>query len=723
MSGLKTISTALLLFILAAAAFSGSVNKPTNYNPWIDAHGGPDAYGYTWIDSDEPGGPVYQWIDITTIGTQVTGLTDDNFVGPFPVGFDYDYYWYTVDEFYIGSNGYLKIPPSYNICQTFPASIPLTAVPNDFIGVYIADLDYSWGGLCYYWTNETDTCIVSFINVPAWQQSGSTGRHTFQVILDGAENTILINYGVQVGAFSNNDILIGIENNNGQVGLEHSHDVAVPHNDYSVKFTRPDSTTYQVHDFAVYDVLSEGSKAIFKELNQAFSPEIWIKNVGNQPEAGAQMMCNITNPSGQTVYSDAAAVSALSPGQVELITLMPWTPGYIGQYSVSVTVQLTGDMNPANDNKIAEVDIVDLPGELAYDDGSAETGLAWNGEDGGYAMYFESPGVPAEITSMRIYINSSGVAPLNVFIAEIIDDDAPNNHPGTVLFSDTIECPVTSAAWYTTEPNITVDDGKFFGVWKQTAYQSTYMGIDQTAPISRQTWEFTQGWAPYREAESDEAMIRVMVGEGQIPEPVIEASPDSLFFGEVTIGDTNSIPFTLYNVGLAGDLIITEMTFTGVPGTILLNVTGFTPDTLAPGDSMNLTAHYHPLLPLPNVGSINFANNSTVSPYMVYFSGSGVGVGVNDPANQIPDKYELSQNYPNPFNSGTLFSFALPTAGFVNLTLYDLQGREAAVICSGEFSAGRHQVSFKAEDLASGVYLACFTAGDYRQARKVLYIK
>ena len=47
------------------------------------AAGGPDAYGYTWKDSNEPGGPAYQWIDITTTGTQVTGLGDDNFAGPF----------------------------------------------------------------------------------------------------------------------------------------------------------------------------------------------------------------------------------------------------------------------------------------------------------------------------------------------------------------------------------------------------------------------------------------------------------------------------------------------------------------------------------------------------------------------------------------------------------------------------------------------------------------
>ena len=44
------------------------------------ATGGPDQYGYLWKDSAEPDGPVYEWIDITSIGTLMTGLADDNVV-------------------------------------------------------------------------------------------------------------------------------------------------------------------------------------------------------------------------------------------------------------------------------------------------------------------------------------------------------------------------------------------------------------------------------------------------------------------------------------------------------------------------------------------------------------------------------------------------------------------------------------------------------------------
>src|SRR5678816_2886868 len=62
--------------------------------------GGPDLFGYTWKDSDEPDGPVYNWIDILSIPTvtQVKLLGDDNSRGPFDLNFNFHYYWYDVNQ-------------------------------------------------------------------------------------------------------------------------------------------------------------------------------------------------------------------------------------------------------------------------------------------------------------------------------------------------------------------------------------------------------------------------------------------------------------------------------------------------------------------------------------------------------------------------------------------------------------------------------------------------
>ena len=61
---------------------------------------------------------------------------------------------------------------------------------------------------------------------------------------------------------------------------------------------------------------------------------------------------------------------------------------------------------------------------------------------------------------------------------------------------------------------------------------------------------------------------------------------------------------------------------------------------------------------------------------------------------QIPDRFALQQNYPNPFNPSTVISCQLPVAGHVKLVVYDLLGREVAVLADGQFAAGEYSFRF-----------------------------
>jgi len=71
----------------------------------------------------------------------------------------------------------------------------------------------------------------------------------------------------------------------------------------------------------------------------------------------------------------------------------------------------------------------------------------------------------------------------------------------------------------------------------------------------------------------------------------------------------------------------------------------------------------------------------------------------------IPEKYALNHNYPNPFNPVTTIPFDLPEASRVQIQIYDLTGREVAVVASGQYSAGSHMVTFNGSGLPSGIYL------------------
>ena len=87
-----------------------------------------------------------------------------------------------------------------------------------------------------------------------------------------------------------------------------------------------------------------------------------------------------------------------------------------------------------------------------------------------------------------------------------------------------------------------------------------------------------------------------------------------------------------------------------------------------------------------------------------YLDENPVGVA-NEDEGILPQKIALKGNYPNPFNPTTTLQYAIPTTGDVTLTVYDVLGREVASLAQGILTAGSHEFTFDARQLASGMYL------------------
>ncbi len=100
-----------------------------------------------------------------------------------------------------------------------------------------------------------------------------------------------------------------------------------------------------------------------------------------------------------------------------------------------------------------------------------------------------------------------------------------------------------------------------------------------------------------------------------------------------------------------------------------------------------------------------------------------VPVGIGDEGRQIPTAFSLYQNYPNPFNPSTVIAFDLPESGFTKLKVYDMLGREVAILVNGQKNSGHYEIHFDAENLASGLYLYRLSLKNRVLTRRMLLLK
>ncbi len=100
-----------------------------------------------------------------------------------------------------------------------------------------------------------------------------------------------------------------------------------------------------------------------------------------------------------------------------------------------------------------------------------------------------------------------------------------------------------------------------------------------------------------------------------------------------------------------------------------------------------------------------------------------VGVGVEEDHADVPKVFNVEQNYPNPFNPRTGIRFQVPGVSDVTLAVYDLLGREVAVLVNEKKPAGTYQATFDGSGLASGMYIYRLKAGAFVESRTMLLLR
>jgi photosystem II stability/assembly factor-like uncharacterized protein len=97
--------------------------------------------------------------------------------------------------------------------------------------------------------------------------------------------------------------------------------------------------------------------------------------------------------------------------------------------------------------------------------------------------------------------------------------------------------------------------------------------------------------------------------------------------------------------------------------------------------------------------------------------------GITPISNEVPASYNLSQNYPNPFNPVTKINFALPKSGLVTLKVYDVLGKEVALLVNESKNAGTYSFEFNGSNLSSGIYFYKLEANGFSDIKKMMLIK
>ena len=485
--------------------------------------GGPDSYGYIWRDDSHAQGPAFNWIDITTApgAVQVAGLADDNTTSFIPIGFQFPYYWYTVSQLKIGSNGYV-IFSNGAISSPFPA-IPATALPNNYIAAFMCDLNFSDAGnpaQCWYWSNSVDTMIVSYIDVPFWINSTPPylGANTFQIILSKVDSSITFQYDQQQGSQTIPDVTIGIENIAGTVGLQHSIDT-YPIDSTAVKFYYPQNSTFAVNDAAtVYNNNSETGALFLSKDGAPFMMNSRVTNAGNQALSSFNVHMRVLNSANSVQVQDTVPTISLAPGQTDdLVATDQFYPTLAGTYRFQNNTLLSGDATPTNNSKTLEIRVVDTTQNfvtLTYTGNTPVppgSGISWQGGDAGVGVEIVPPYYPCYIRRIEYFITANTQA--SNFFSLVYDNTGSGNGPGNLLDSSyVLSGSVLINAWNVIDlvTPIQVGSGSLFVGWMMDGEGIT-LGTDNTSPISNRSYELLGGWSIYRSRETVDPMIRAVI--------------------------------------------------------------------------------------------------------------------------------------------------------------------------------------------------------------------
>ncbi len=743
----------IICLIVAMPVVSGSKMTPAErqqYNidqktqsdtdpglPHLDSTGGPDTFGYTWIDSEEAGGPTYSWVDITATGTEIAAadeLDDDDRVGPYPIGFLFPFYGAGEEYFWVQSNGGVSFVPNL-------LGLSNQSMPYQYFGALIAlfwdDLDPENGlyGSVYYDTvtiGTQDACVVSFINYSEHPPSDTSPRINMQVLLF-EDGRIRLQYQSIDNGFDCTSCTVGIQNHAGNDGLSVIYNNAsgnYPYAGYVVDFIPPTPTA------ALYGI-------------------VYLQ--GGAPLAGANVRCGCRETVTDAVGS--YTITGLYPGTYKDIV---WKSGYDAINSTTTLATGTNNLNYA-------------------------LSLSPTPINGPFTDDFESGGTPLFTGSGDWEFGSPTYDPNGAH--------SGSNAWSTILNGD---YNLNRDDWLISQKGFVVQANYSLKYWHWFDYEGGYDGYNVwISTTAGAFWEMlypTDGYSDpdgfytafglpnFNNWNTNEERMWVEkefpLGDyvGQTVWFAFRHNTDvSVVYSGVTIDDLDfssggTAPYVLLqlwpvnvNIPSYGGMLVYDagitstysQMITGQAWTdlILPNGNSYGPLMVIPVNVMpgyrffgNLTQNIPAMAPpgpymfngylgrRPYVASMDsFPFTKTVVPGpdgeevlnwdAEEWVSSDAPPEVVETAAQLPESFALHAVWPNPFNASATITVDLPVTANLEVCVFNLNGQEMAVLVNGQTEAGSHSLHLDGSTWASGVYFVQARLGDQVAVQKMTLLK
>jgi len=342
--------------------FALVVDNPGDTNPLNDtvkvyltayqhfSEGGPDDFGYRWIDnfSQYPQAPTFDYIDLTNSPSAIVVGSGSGNYGEFSVGFSFEFYGVDYTSVYINGYGYLSFGGMYS-SSTNDCPMPNSSTPNEPLIAGFWDSGYcnsTYNGVCLMETFGAAPDRYTVIQYHNWRRSSVNLE--WEIILHENKDIVFQYLDVDEGGLygQGQSAAVGLEDYNlTGAGISYLCSDDNPGNRLIDSLAIKWYTPIYAHDICVEEFISPYGSGI---INDPFTPEVLFENNGTSDETDVPVRLLI-DPG---AYNEPQIIATFNSGANIPQQFAQFTPTTGGVYTLTAISELVGDEDPASDTLI-----------------------------------------------------------------------------------------------------------------------------------------------------------------------------------------------------------------------------------------------------------------------------------------------------------------------------------------------------------------------------------